>query len=109
MIRGTTVNVGGVDYMVPPLNLEFLEQFEKLQLAPSERTKIQEEIRYYGPFLAENLKRNYPQLDAEKFVGDLDVLSYQAMSVAIWGREFKQGFNMPPVTQEAASLSTGGN
>lgn len=90
MIKGETMNLGGDDYVVPPLNLDNLEehagiidQLSDPELALPEQRKIQTTL------ITAALKRNYPDMTEDKVRQIVDMGNLIDVTQAIMG---KSGF-----------------
>lgn len=80
MIRGITLNLGGTDYIVPPLSLGALEE-------------LQERIQAFDGTLAaagtvvdcahRALRRNYPDLTRDQVADMIDVGDFQDVMEAV--------------------------
>jgi len=76
MIDGLTINLGGTDYIVPPLNLNGLEKYLKLMDRINETKDdplAQINITAEAALIA--LRRNYPDLTIEDIKEMLDTES----------------------------------
>jgi hypothetical protein len=84
MIKGISVNLGGTDYIVPPLTLNAIEQFQD-QLAEykggidSTSTKLVKEV------VLASLKRNYPDMTLEKLGDIIDMGNISIVFNAVMG------------------------
>lgn len=68
MIPGHTLNLGGTDYVVPPLNLGAIKQYQvQVQAMLASGTPDMELI---GTLLACALRRNYPDADVARIVDE---------------------------------------
>jgi hypothetical protein len=65
LIKGVTINLGGEELILPPLNLEGLEEcaeyLDKLFTAASTK----DQVFCIGPLLHASLRRNYPDITLE--------------------------------------------
>jgi hypothetical protein len=75
MIPGTVVNVGGTEYVVPPFNIAMWERPE-FNADPDPNEKPPELLRRIGPALLDNLARNYPEIDKNTMLADLDMPTF---------------------------------
>ncbi len=62
LIRGTTVNIGGNDYTVPPFTIGQWERFDAAgkALQDAEDKGVVAMVRAFSPLLVENIQRNHP-------------------------------------------------
>lgn len=75
MIRGTVVNIGGTDYIVPPFNIAMWERPEcNVASDPDETPPAL--LRRIGPVLLDNLARNYPEIDKAAMLAELDLPTF---------------------------------
>jgi hypothetical protein len=73
LIKGVTLNLGGDDYVVPPLNLEQLEEHAEIidKLAGPLSAKEQRPLQV--TLIKAALSRNYPEITAEQLRKLLDL------------------------------------
>jgi hypothetical protein len=82
-IPGTPINLGGVEYVLPPLNLDQVRQFEaaipKLGTHPTLRENLEEAL----PIIHAALSRNYPALKVEELGQIIDLGNFRAACDAL--------------------------
>lgn len=71
-IKGKTVNLGGTDYVIPPLNLRALEQFQE-QLAGFNGAVSAQNMSLVADIALAALHRNYPELTRDEVAEVIDL------------------------------------
>lgn len=84
MMPGTVVNVGGIDYTMPPFNIGHWERMEQADsdAKDGEMLTVSALLKRGGPILASNLRRNYPDLDESAFMDSLDLPAFTELRLA---------------------------
>lgn len=104
MIPGISVNLGGTDYIVPPLNLRTFFQFEEqvgVLQSPGAHS-IADYAKAASAVLLAVIQRNYPDLTAEQFADMVDFTSLSPMVQAMFGQS---GFTGRPLAANPATPS----
>ncbi len=85
-IPGVAVNLGGVDYIIAPLNLRQAEELEPiisgLVQAPEGET-VAAAIKRGLPIILASLQRNYPDITAEQLADLIDLGNFRACIDAV--------------------------
>jgi hypothetical protein len=72
-IPGTPVNLGGMDYIMPPLNLDQVQEFESIIPKLGQRPTLRENLEEALPLIHAALSRNYPEITIEDLRKILDL------------------------------------
>lgn len=107
MFYGTTVNIGGTDYVVPPISLgqlrngalTLLKEHDDLVAAGDTFAAI--EIR--GKIIFKALQRNYPDFDETKLLDHLDMANVGPIWLSVLGAS---GF-VPGETEAVTLMASG--
>lgn len=107
MFYGTTVNIGGTDYVVPPISLgqlrngalTMLKEHDDLVAAGDTFGAI--EIR--GKIIFKALQRNYPEFDEAKLLDHLDMANVGPIWLSVLGAS---GF-VPGETEAVELMASG--
>ena len=96
MIPGIKIILAGAEYTVPPINLrlyfELDEEISKLQ--NPEETTLKDYMRAAVVVLLAVMRRNYPDMTAEKLEEDIDFAALPVVVKAIFGQS---GFESRPL------------
>ena len=93
-IPGTALNLGGIDFVAPPFNLDGMQEVMPLLKDAKDELKTAEDVlRYSARVIHISLKRNYPDLTLDELLRLIDLGN--AMSVlrtvcSASGIEFKK-------------------
>lgn len=98
MIPGIKVNVFGTDYVVPPFNVRMWERPEVNERVEKELPAAT--IKRMGPVLLDNLARNYPEIEPEKIMDDLDLPTLLELQSAAMATRHE------PLNPPSASVAT---
>jgi hypothetical protein len=82
-IPGTLVNLGGVSFVMPPLNLDQVKQFQDIINNAGQKPTMAENIEESLPVLHAALTRNYPDLTLEELRPLIDLGNFLAVSTAL--------------------------
>jgi hypothetical protein len=86
LIKGVTVEMGGKAYVVPPLNLEQVEQHAAdIDRMSAPETSVQEQRRIQVILVAAAMSRNYPELTEAQVKRLLDMGNIIQVTGAIMG------------------------
>lgn len=107
LIPGIKINMGGTEYVVPPLNFRQLEEHSE-KLVQLSRMKVGETIytdmTKIVPVVQAALSRNYPDITEEEVRNMLDMGNYRAVVDAVLavsgldrGKELLPGGESPVV------------
>lgn len=104
MIAGISVNLGGTDYTVPPLNLRLFFAHEKdiETLTHPAASGTVEYTKAAVTVLHECLKRNYPDMDRDALLDAVDYPQLPGLIAAIFGQS---GFVNRPLEPNPPSPS----
>ena len=104
MIAGITINLGGTEYTVPPLNLRLFFAHEKDidTLTHPAGSGTAEYTKAAVTVLHECLKRNYPELSKDALLDAVDYPQLPALIAAIFGQS---GFVNRPLEPSQPSQS----
>lgn len=83
-IPGTLVNLGGQNFVMPPLNLDQVQQLEGTMATAKELATIREQIDAMLPVLHAALSRNYPDLTIEELRPLVDMGNFAPVSAALY-------------------------
>ena len=72
-IPGTPLNLSGVEFLMPPLNLDQVQQFEAIIPTLGQKPTLRENIEEALPVLHAALSRNYPDLTVEELRALIDL------------------------------------
>lgn len=88
MIEGKTINLGGEEYVVPPLNLGQIRRLQKeienigrLDAASLDDNAVDTMLNV----ILAGMSRNYPELTKEKLEGLIDLGNMRAVTEAVLG------------------------
>jgi hypothetical protein len=96
LIKGVKVELGGDEYIIPPLNLEQLEEQAELLDRLGTITDLAEQRQGLLELALVALQRNYPELTLTRLKQLIDLGNIQAVSAAIMGGNgFVQGERPP--------------
>lgn len=101
MIFGTSVNIGGTDYVVPPLNLRtYFDQQDAFKIAtdPKDYSQI-EVIEASLTLLVPTIQRNYPAFTREMLL-DVGMIELPSVVAAMFKNA---GFIAVPLEQQDVS------
>jgi hypothetical protein len=82
-IPGTMINLGGREYILAPLNLDQVQQFEEVIPKLGQAATLQENIKQSLPLIHASLSRNYPEITIEDVRKIVDLGNFAAASWAI--------------------------
>ena len=82
-IPGTLVNLGGVDFVMPPLNLDQVQQFEEIMPKLGQKPTLRENMEEALPVIHAALSRNYPDLAIEDLRPMLDLGNFAEACAAV--------------------------
>ncbi len=82
-IPGTPLNLGGVDFVMPPLNLDQVRAFESVLPTLGKKGSLTENIDEGLPLLHAALSRNYPDLTLDELRPLLDLGNFPAACSAL--------------------------
>jgi hypothetical protein len=86
LIKGVTLNLGGEDYVIPPLNLDQLEEYtEIIEKLGTPGITNQETYNIIATLAAAALSRNYPDITLEQVRTMLDLGNIIAVNAAVMG------------------------
>lgn len=89
MIPGAVINMGGVDYIVPPLNFAALMRLEPeltMMVGIGSGIPSVEVQRAVVEIVRTALSRNYPEVTTETVAAGLDMGNMQSVIMAIMGQ-----------------------
>jgi hypothetical protein len=86
LIKGVIIDLGGEDYVVPPLNLEQLEEHKGIidKLSDPEAS-IHDQRQIHAVLAAAALSRNYPDMTVERAKHIIDLGNINALVHAMMG------------------------
>ncbi len=82
-IPGTLLNLGGIEFVMPPLNLDQVRQFEHVLPTLGKKESLAENLQEALPVLHAALSRNYPDLTPEDLGPLLDLGNFPEACAAI--------------------------
>lgn len=82
-IPGTQINLGGVDFVMPPLNLDQVQQFSDVIPTLGKKPTLIENINEALPVIFAALSRNYQDLTIEDLRPLLDLGNFRDACVAV--------------------------
>ena len=82
-IPGTLINLGGVEFVMPPLNLDQVQQFEEIMPTLGQKTTFRENMEEALPIIHAALSRNYPDLTVDDLRPLLDLGNFRAACEAV--------------------------
>ena len=82
-IPGTPINLGGVEYILAPLNLDQVRKFESVLPTLGQKETLGENITESLPVIHASLSRNYPDITLEQVSGLIDLGNLQAACLAV--------------------------
>jgi hypothetical protein len=111
MIPGVTVQMGGQEWLVPPLTLGQLRKLEPKIRAMSEiagdaRGMSADQIDTIAEIVAVALSRNYPDMTAERVLDLLDVGNTRAVIIAVLTGSGLRPGEASAVTRSNGAIST---
>lgn len=104
MIPGISINLGGTEHIVPPLNLRLFFQYEAQVGVLQNPTahSMADYAKAASEVLLAVLQRNYPNLTAEQFADLVDFTSLAPLVQAMFGQS---GFTGRPLAASPATES----
>lgn len=82
-IPGTLINLGGVEFVMPPLNLDQVQQFEGILPTMGQKLTFRENMEEAMPLLHAALSRNYPDLTVEDLGPLIDLGNFAQACAAV--------------------------
>ncbi len=82
-IPGTAVNLGGIDFVMPPLNLDQVREFEAVIPTLGKRDTMAENLAEALPVIHAALSRNYPDLAVDDLRSLIDLGNFRAVCEAL--------------------------
>lgn len=82
-IPGTLVNLGGVEFAMPPLNLDQVQRFEESIKTLGQKPTLKENMDDALPIVHAALTRNYPDLTLEDLRALIDIGNFQSACNAL--------------------------
>ncbi len=82
-IPGTPINLGGIDFVMPPLNLDQVQQFESVLPTLGKQKTLLANINEGLPLLHAALSRNYPDLTLDDLRPLLDLGNFPTACEAL--------------------------
>ncbi len=82
-IPGTLINLGGVEFVMPPLNLDQIREFENIIPELGKKDGFTANADEALPVIYAALSRNYPDLKLEELRALLDAGNLKAASLAV--------------------------
>lgn len=82
-IPGTPINLGGVKFNMPPLNLDQVQQFEPVLPHLGQKGSLKENLEDALPVIHAALSRNYPDLTIEELRLLLDLGNFNTTCEAL--------------------------
>jgi hypothetical protein len=84
LIPGTLLNLSGVKLVMPPLNLDQIQQFSESTASIGSGKSMQENMEIALPILHAAMTRNYPDMTLDDLRGLLDISNFQEACAALW-------------------------
>ena len=82
-IPGTLLNLGGVEFVMPPLNLDQVNQFQEAIKSLGQKASPAENMEDALPIIQAALSRNYPDLTLDDLRGLIDMGNYTSATRAL--------------------------
>ena len=82
-IPGTLINLGGVEFVMPPMNLDQVQQFEDLMPTLGQKPSFMENAEEALPIILAALNRNYPDLTLDDLRPLIDLGNFRTACDAL--------------------------
>ena len=100
-IPGTALNLGGIDFVAPPFNLDGVQEVMPLLNGAKDLTTAEDVLKHSARIIHVSLKRNYPDLTFDELLVLIDMGNAQNVLETICtasGIEFKKPGEMMPAS-----------